>query len=35
LSRILVPFAAEIEEVAGHLLYDQPLQALKIEQAKA
>ena len=35
MSRILVPFAAEIEEVAGHLLQDQRLQALKIKQAKA
>src|SRR5262245_16851227 len=35
LSRILIPVAAEIEEVAGHLLQDQRLQTLQIEQAKA
>src|SRR5215470_14063381 len=34
-SRIFVSFATEIEEVAGHLLQDQRLQALKIEQAEA
>src|SRR6516225_4371851 len=34
LSRIVV-FIAEIEEVAGHVLQDQRLQALKVEQAEA
>src|SRR6516165_4432711 len=34
LSRIGV-FIVEIEEVAGHMLQDQPLQTLQIEQAEA
>src|SRR5262249_46031720 len=35
LSRILVPLVVEIEEVTGHMLEDQRLQALQIEQAEA
>src|SRR5215510_13332680 len=35
LSRIVVFLALEIEEVAGHLLQDQCLQTLKVEQAEA
>src|SRR6516165_5277775 len=34
-SRIFVSFATQIEEVAGHLLQDQRLQTLKVEEAEA
>src|SRR6516164_8756469 len=35
LSRIFVALALEIEEVASHVLQDQRLQTLKIEQTEA